>query len=93
MFRKTWYSSHISLVTILVSLSKYANFYIFLPRCSSIVLLQCVIPAAQTLVNSHATGTVSSSCTEIWLQLTTLLYKLYILVSEIKCLNWHSLNF
>ena len=32
-------------------------------RSSSIVLQQCVIPAAQTLVNSHATGNVSSSST------------------------------
>lgn len=34
-------------------------------RSSSIVLRQCVIPAAQTLVNSHATGNVSSSSTVI----------------------------
>ena len=32
-------------------------------RSSSIVLQQCVIPAAQTLVNSHATGNVSGSST------------------------------
>ena len=32
-------------------------------RSSSIVLRQCVIPAAQTLVNSHATGNVSGSST------------------------------